>query len=123
VPRDPFAGDLPPPLIRAGHYRISGKLGDLTAPARFFDPALLRAPKPPRMARRLGVLITVKAAPNPFVDLRRDGPRGGISTSLAEPGWVRLYPINFRDLFGRAVSEVRPDRGRREYGDSGSANR
>lgn len=64
----------------------------------FFDPALLPAPKPPRMARRLSVLITVKAAPNPSSTYGETVCVAGISTDLAEPGWVRLYPINFRDL-------------------------
>lgn len=64
----------------------------------FFDPPLTPAPKPPLIARRLSVLITVKAAPNPSVTYGETVCVAGISTDLAYPGWVRLYPINFRDL-------------------------
>lgn len=64
----------------------------------FFDPPLTPAPKPPRAARRLSLLITVKAAPNPSATYGETVCVAGISTDLAEPGWIRLYPINFRDL-------------------------
>jgi hypothetical protein len=63
----------------------------------FFDPSLTPAPKP-RIPRRLRVLITVKAAPNPSSTYGETVCVAGISTDLAEPGWLRLYPINFRDL-------------------------
>ncbi|WP_375504847.1 hypothetical protein [uncultured Jatrophihabitans sp.] len=44
------------------------------------------------------MLITVKAAPNPSSTYGETVCVAGISTDLADPGWVRLYPINFREL-------------------------
>ncbi|WP_245782865.1 MULTISPECIES: hypothetical protein [Amycolatopsis] len=46
----------------------------------------------------LRVLITVKAAPNPSATYGETVCVAGIRLDLASPGWVRLYPINFRDL-------------------------
>lgn len=64
----------------------------------FFDPRLLPAPKPARVSKRLQVLITVKAAPNPSATYGETVCVAGVSTDLQSPGWIRLYPINFRDL-------------------------
>jgi hypothetical protein len=47
---------------------------------------------------RLRVLITVKAAPNPSERYGETVCVAGISADLAKPGWIRLYPINFREL-------------------------
>jgi hypothetical protein len=44
------------------------------------------------------VLITVKAAPNPSETYGETVCVAGIRLDLDSPGWVRLYPINFRDL-------------------------
>lgn len=46
----------------------------------------------------LRVLITVKAAPNPSETYGETVCVAGIRLDLDQPGWVRLYPINFRDL-------------------------
>ena len=54
--------------------------------------------KPPRTARKLRVLITVKAAPNPSVTYGETVCVAGLSADPSHPGWIRLYPINFRDL-------------------------
>lgn len=48
--------------------------------------------------RRIKVLVTVKAAPNPSAAYGETVCVAGISLDLDAPGWVRLYPINFRDL-------------------------
>jgi hypothetical protein len=63
-----------------------------------FDPTLTPAPKPPRIVRRLRVLITVKAAPNPSVAYGETVCVAGVSVDLDDPSWIRLYPINFREL-------------------------
>ena len=47
---------------------------------------------------RLEVLITVKAAPNPSEKYGETVCVAGLSTDFERPGWVRLYPINFREL-------------------------
>lgn len=62
-----------------------------------FDPSLKPAPKP-TAKRRLSVLITVKAAPNPSATYGETVCVAGVSVDLSAPGWIRLYPINFRDL-------------------------
>lgn len=54
--------------------------------------------KPPREARKLRVLITVKAAPNPSATYGETVCVAGLSADPSFPGWIRLYPINFRDL-------------------------
>ena len=47
---------------------------------------------------RLSVLITVKAAPNPSERYGETVCVAGLSTDLHRRGWIRLYPINFREL-------------------------
>lgn len=44
------------------------------------------------------VLITVKAAPNPSATHGETVCVAALRLDLDSPGWVRLYPINFRDL-------------------------
>jgi len=57
------------------------------------------APKPATDDKvTLRVLITVKAAPNPSERHGETVCVAGISADPAKPGWVRLYPVNFRDL-------------------------
>ncbi|CAM3704281.1 hypothetical protein KIPE111705_21185 [Kibdelosporangium persicum] len=51
----------------------------------------------------LQVLVTVKAAPNPSEKYGETVCVAGLSTDPERPGWVRLYPINFREL-GRDAS-------------------
>jgi hypothetical protein len=46
----------------------------------------------------LRVLVTVKAAPNPSTTYGETVCVAGLRLDLQQPGWVRLYPINFRDL-------------------------
>lgn len=48
--------------------------------------------------RQLSVLITVKAAPQPSATYGETVCVAGLSTDLQTPGWLRLYPINFRYL-------------------------
>ncbi|GAA1503600.1 hypothetical protein GCM10009827_015860 [Dactylosporangium maewongense] len=56
-------------------------------------------PKPQSdQAVRLSVLITVKAAPNPSERHGETVCVAGLSTDLERRGWIRLYPINFREL-------------------------
>jgi hypothetical protein len=42
--------------------------------------------------------VTVKAAPNPSEKYGETVCVAGIRADLDHPGWVRLYPINFREL-------------------------
>ncbi|MFK0246091.1 hypothetical protein ACIQUM_15425 [Amycolatopsis azurea] len=46
----------------------------------------------------LQVLITVKAAPNPSEKYGETVCVAGLSLDPDRPGWIRLYPINFREL-------------------------
>lgn len=46
----------------------------------------------------LRILVTVKAAPNPSDRYGETVCVAGIRIDLEHPGWVRLYPINFREL-------------------------
>jgi hypothetical protein len=71
--------------------------GVTTRQVGLFDPVLEPSPKPAGR-RRISVLITVKAAPNPSATYGETVCVAGISVDQASPGWVRLYPINFRDL-------------------------
>lgn len=47
---------------------------------------------------RLQLIVTVKAAPNPSDKYGETVCVAGISTNPERPGWIRLYPINFREL-------------------------
>lgn len=49
-------------------------------------------------AVRMQVLVTVKAAPNPSETYGETVCVAGVLADLMHPGFVRLYPINFRDL-------------------------
>ncbi|MFC4107124.1 hypothetical protein [Micromonospora zhanjiangensis] len=65
----------------------------------FGPPEREPAPKPASdQVVRLEVLVTVKAAPNPSEKYGETVCVAGVSTDLRRPGWVRLYPINFREL-------------------------
>lgn len=55
-------------------------------------------PKPGDHVRRLRVLVTVKAAPNPSEKYGETVCVAGVSADLDRPGWIRLYPINYREL-------------------------
>ncbi|WP_174549895.1 hypothetical protein [Herbidospora cretacea] len=44
------------------------------------------------------MLITVKAAPNPSTTYGETVCVAGLNLDLNSPGWIRLYPINFREL-------------------------
>ena len=44
------------------------------------------------------VLITVKAAPNPSEKYGETVCVAGLRLDLDAGGWVRLYPVNFREL-------------------------
>ncbi|ROP41931.1 hypothetical protein EDD40_7417 [Saccharothrix texasensis] len=48
--------------------------------------------------QQMRVLITVKAAPNPSETYGETVCVAGIRLDFDAPGWVRLYPINFREL-------------------------
>ena len=49
-------------------------------------------------AVRLQLVITVKAAPNPSEKYGETVCVAGLSIDPERPGWIRLYPINFREL-------------------------
>ncbi len=64
-----------------------------------FGPDQAPAAKQPHdQAVRMRVLITVKAAPNPSAMYGETVCVAALRLDLDSPGWVRLYPINFRDL-------------------------
>lgn len=54
--------------------------------------------KPPYHATELRVLVTVKAAPNPSHKYGETVCVAGVRAEWNRPGWIRLYPINFRAL-------------------------
>ncbi len=53
---------------------------------------------PPHQPVQLHMLITVKAAPNPSERYGETVCVAGLSVDLQRRGWIRLYPINFREL-------------------------
>ena len=59
------------------------------------DPAPKQAHDAPRVLR---LLITVKAAPNPSDRYGETVCVAGFNMDVENPGWIRLYPINFREL-------------------------
>src|ERR1039457_4035592 len=65
-----------------------------------FAPDAAWAPAKPASDQpvRLRVLITVKAAPNPSERYGETVCVAGIRLDPESSGWVRLYPINFREL-------------------------
>jgi len=66
---------------------------------QLFRPELEGLPqRPVDGSRRLEVVITVKAAPTPSATYGETVCVAGISADLSAPGWIRLYPINFRYL-------------------------
>jgi len=68
--------------------------GSLFGPEPGAVPAKPAAVRPVRMR----VLITVKAAPNPSERYGETVCVAGLRLDIEAAGWVRLYPINFRDL-------------------------
>ena len=62
------------------------------------DPGSVPAKPAGDRAARLRILITVKAAPNPSETYGETVCVAGLRVNLGSPGWVRLYPINFREL-------------------------
>jgi hypothetical protein len=67
--------------------------------ASLFGPDQAPTTKPSHdQAVRMKVLITVKAAPNPSAAHGETVCVAALRLDLESPGWVRLYPINFRDL-------------------------
>ncbi|MFI7545216.1 hypothetical protein [Actinoplanes sp. NPDC049599] len=71
----------------------------LTQMSLFGPPEGGPEPKPPiGQLVRLNVLITVKAASNPSERYGETVCVAGLSTDLQRRGWIRLYPINFREL-------------------------
>lgn len=65
-----------------------------------FAPDLGTAPAKPAGIQpvRMRVLITVKAAPNPSERYGETVCVAGLRIDPDDAGWVRLYPINFREL-------------------------
>ncbi len=68
--------------------------------ASLFGPEPGAAPAKPAGGRPVGmrVLITVKAAPNPSEKYGETVCVAGLRLDLDAAGWVRLYPVNFREL-------------------------
>jgi hypothetical protein len=83
------------------------------------DPEFVPEKPPSDQLVLLRVMITVKAAPNPSEQYGETVCVAGIRLDPENAGWVRLYPINFRELDGQAsfskydiVSvQARPNRG------------
>jgi hypothetical protein len=65
-----------------------------------FGPDPYQPPvKPPgRLEEEMRVLITVKAAPNPSETYGETVCVAGIRIDVEPTRWIRLYPINFREL-------------------------
>ncbi|MEO3808310.1 hypothetical protein ABGB17_04840 [Sphaerisporangium sp. B11E5] len=65
-----------------------------------FGPDLEATKEKPRDTRyqRLRLLITVKAAPNPSETYGETVCVAALNLDLNNPGWIRLYPINYREL-------------------------
>lgn len=64
-----------------------------------FGPEERLSEKPADVAEtRMSVLITVKAAPNPSATYGETVCVAGLRIDPGREGWVRLYPISFRDL-------------------------
>jgi len=55
-------------------------------------------PQPDRQPRRLRVMITVTAAPNPSSGSGETVCVAGLEVGVAVTSWVRLYPVNLRHL-------------------------
>lgn len=65
----------------------------------FWGPEDAHTAKPETTDRvPLRLLITVKAAPNPSARYGETVCVGALSIDPGRPGWIRLYPIHFRDL-------------------------
>jgi hypothetical protein len=54
--------------------------------------------RPGDQPERMTVMITVKAAPNPSERYGETVCVAGIRLDPEKAGWVRLYPVNFREL-------------------------
>jgi hypothetical protein len=65
-----------------------------------FAPEPGAAPQKPggRLQARMKVLITVKAAPNPSETYGETVCVAGLRLDPDKAGWIRLYPINYREL-------------------------
>ena len=65
----------------------------------FFGTELAATTKPQGDGwTRMRILITVKAAPQPSSTYGETVCVAGLRLDLGETGWVRLFPINFREL-------------------------
>ncbi|MFD0658396.1 hypothetical protein [Thermocatellispora tengchongensis] len=64
------------------------------------DPDAVQSKPPGTQFERMKILITVKAAPNPSATYGETVCVAGLRLDLDRPGWVRLYPINYRELDG-----------------------
>lgn len=80
---------------------IRGRKGPaMTGEMSLFGPDPNSDPVKPADGRavRLRILITVKASPNPSETYGETVCVAGLRVDLDNPGWIRLYPINFREL-------------------------
>jgi hypothetical protein len=74
-------------------------MGSMTQPTLFGSADDDPPPKPAGdRSVSLRLLVTVKAAPNPSEKYGETVCVAGLSLDLDRPGWIRLYPINFRYL-------------------------
>lgn len=71
----------------------------VTQPSLFGpEPGAVPVKPEGRQSARMRILITVKAAPNPSERYGETVCVAGLRLDPDHGGWVRLYPINFRDL-------------------------
>ncbi|WP_228684558.1 hypothetical protein [Amycolatopsis thermoflava] len=107
--QDPIAGQRPetaPVVTRTavldlGERRygsIVDRGGSMTQLPIFGQPGEPQEKPAGDQAVDLKVLITVKAAPNPSEKYGETVCVAGLSLDPMRPGWIRLYPINFREL-------------------------
>lgn len=83
-----------------GYIWHIGLLGEDMDQLSLFAPDPGVTPEKPagNQAVRMRVLVTIKAAPNPSERYGETVCVAGIRLDPDHAGWVRLYPINFREL-------------------------
>lgn len=87
------------PELRCDNMRMASGRDQRPSQEQLFRPDIAAVPdRPDDQARRLEVIITVKAAPTPSAAYGETVCVAGVSADLSAPGWFRLYPINFRYL-------------------------
>jgi hypothetical protein len=81
--------------------KLDRNLPTVSQPSLFApDPGTTLEKPASRLPTQMRVLVTVKAAPNPSQTYGETVCVAGLRLDLDHAGWIRLYPINFRELDG-----------------------